>query len=171
MKNPKVAVLVGSDSDLPVMQRSFDMLDYFGIPYIVTIASAHRTPQRTSRIARTASQKGIAVIIAGAGWAAHLAGAIAAQTILPVIAVPIDSSPLHGLDSLLSTVQMPSGVPVAAVSIGSTGAANAAIYAAQILALSDGGIQRKLIKYKKLLKTQVLAAAKKTGSGLHYSKK
>jgi len=161
MKRPKVAVLVGSESDLAVMQPAFDTLDYFNIPFIVTISSAHRTPQRTSHIARTASQKGIAVIIAGAGWAAHLAGVIAAQTIVPVIAVPIDSSPLHGLDSLLSAVQMPAGVPVATVSIGSAGAANAAIYAAQILALNSTEIQSKLISYRKNMKAKVLAASRR----------
>lgn len=161
MKNPKVAVIIGSDSDLPVMQNAFDTLDHFSIPYMLIISSAHRTPHRTSRIASTAKRKGIEVIIAGAGWAAHLAGFIAAQTTLPVIAVPIDSSPLRGLDALLSSVQMPVGVPVATMSIGSAGAANAAVYAAQILALNDPGLQKKLIAYKKRLEANVLAASRR----------
>ena len=127
---PLVGILMGSDSDLPVMEEAAKILKDFGIPYEMTISSAHRTPKRTSEYAQSAEGRGIKVIIAGAGSAAHLAGFIAAETTLPVIGVPIDSSPLNGLDSLLSTVQMPGGVPVASMSIGKAGAKNAGIFAA-----------------------------------------
>ncbi len=112
MNNPLVAVVMGSDSDLPVMNEAVNVLDSFGIPYEITISSAHRSPERTSGFSKNARSRGIKVIIAGAGWAAHLAGVIASETTLPVLGVPIDSSPLNGLDALLATVQMPGGVPV-----------------------------------------------------------
>ncbi len=132
-----VAILMGSDSDLSTMRSALDVLDSFGIPYEVNIKSAHRTPDETREYVRDADQRGCAVFIAGAGLAAHLAGAVAAQTIKPVIGVPMDVGPLNGLDALLSTVQMPGGIPVSCVAIGKAGAKNAAYLAAQILALND----------------------------------
>lgn len=146
---PLVGILMGSDSDLPVMEEAAKVLKSFGISYEMTISSAHRTPARTSEYAKTAESRGIRVIIAGAGSAAHLAGFIAAETTLPVIGVPIDSSPLNGLDSLLSTVQMPGGVPVASMAIGKAGAKNAGIFAAQILSVADETLREKLKDYRK----------------------
>jgi phosphoribosylaminoimidazole carboxylase PurE protein len=129
MKKPVVGILMGSDSDLPVMEEAAKVLKVFGIPFEIKISSAHRTPKRTAGYARGAERRGIKVIIAGAGHAAHLAGFIAAETTLPVIGVPIESSSLKGLDSLLSTVQMPGGVPVASMAIGKSGAKNAKVIA------------------------------------------
>ncbi|MBI5903522.1 MAG: 5-(carboxyamino)imidazole ribonucleotide mutase [Deltaproteobacteria bacterium] len=146
---PLVGILMGSDSDLPVMEEAAKALKSFGIPYEVTVSSAHRTPERTARYAKSAEKRGIRVIIAGAGSAAHLAGFIAAQTTLPVIGVPIDSGPLKGLDALLSTVQMPGGVPVASMAIGPAGAKNAGIFAAQILSTADEGLRARLKAYRK----------------------
>ncbi len=143
-----VGVIMGSTSDADVMQGCIDMLKELEIPYEVRVLSAHRTPGATAEYAGTASDRGIEVLIAGAGWAAHLAGAIAGQTILPVIGIPIDSSPLNGMDSLLATVQMPPGIPVATVAIGKGGAKNAAILAAQILALKYPPIKEKLANYR-----------------------
>ncbi len=143
-----VGILMGSDSDLPVMEGATSFLRSLGIPYEITVASAHRTPARACRYAETAAERGLKVIIAGAGMAAHLAGVLAAHTTLPVIGVPIDASALNGLDALLSTVMMPPGVPVAAMGIGKSGAKNAAIFAAQILATADAGLARKLADYK-----------------------
>lgn len=157
---PRVLIIMGSDSDESVMEGSGEMLKKFGIPFMRTIASAHRTPARAIKIASDAEKKGIEVIIAGAGMAAHLAGIIAAHTIIPVIGVPIDSSPLKGLDSLLSTVQMPPGVPVAGMSIGRPGAKNAAIFAAQIIGRKDPEIAKKLKDYKKELSKEVERKAK-----------
>ncbi len=139
-----VAILMGSDSDLPVMQACSDLLDNFGIRYEVRITSAHRTPEDTRDYVREAEKRGCAVFIAAAGLAAHLAGAVAAQTVRPVIGVPIDSGPLQGIDALLSTVQMPGGIPVACVAIGKSGAKNAAYLAAQILATGDAGLKTAL---------------------------
>lgn len=141
---PVVLIVMGSDSDLPIMEEARSVLSSLGIPSKITVASAHRTPDRAINLAQQAQRDGIKVIIAGAGAAAHLAGVLAAHTILPVIGVPIDSSPLKGIDSLLSTVQMPPGVPVATVSVGKAGAKNAGILAAQILGLGDTEIQQKL---------------------------
>ena len=152
---------MGSDSDLPVMEEASKVLGSFGIPYEMTVSSAHRTPKRTSDYARSAERRGIKVIIAGAGSAAHLAGFIAAETTLPVIGVPIDSSSLKGLDSLLSTVQMPGGVPVASMAIGSAGAKNAGIFAAEILSLSDAGLRAKLKAYRVEMAKAVEEKAKK----------
>lgn len=149
MLEPLVLIVMGSDSDLPVMEEARSVLSGLGIPCKMTIASAHRTPARAVKLAEQAQQEGIKIIIAGAGAAAHLAGVLAAHTILPVIGVPIDSSPLKGIDSLLSTVQMPPGVPVATVSVGKAGARNAGILAAQILGLGDPGIQKRLIQMRK----------------------
>jgi phosphoribosylamine--glycine ligase len=138
---PKVLIVMGSDSDLPVMEEARNALVELGIECRMTVASAHRSPERATGLAREAQTRGIRVIIAGAGAAAHLAGVMAAHTLLPVIGVPIDSSPLRGLDALLSTVQMPPGVPVATVSVGKAGARNAGILAAQILGVTDPHIQ------------------------------
>jgi len=146
---PRVGILMGSDSDLEVMREAEKRLDYFGIRYETRILSAHRAPGQTREYAVSAPQRGVEVIIVGAGAAAHLAGAVAAHTTLPVIGVPIDSSSLKGLDALLSTVQMPAGVPVATMAIGKAGAANAGIFAAEILARKDLRISTKLAQLKK----------------------
>jgi len=149
-KSTPVAVVMGSDSDMDVMQNCIEQLGYFGIEPAVRIISAHRTPQIAAEFAQTAAKNGIKVIIAAAGMAAHLAGALAAKTTLPVIGVPlISSSGLEGIDALLSTLQMPPGVPVATVAIGKAGAKNAAILAVQILALADSNLCEKLADFKK----------------------
>jgi len=142
-----VSVVMGSDSNLPVMQETIRILDTFGIPYEVFLTSAHRSPERTSSFARQAAQRGIKVIIVGAGAAAHLAGVIASQTILPVIGVPLEATSLMGLDALLSTVQMPGGIPVATMAVGRAGAKNAALLAIRILSLDDEGLREKLQAY------------------------
>jgi 5-(carboxyamino)imidazole ribonucleotide mutase len=139
---------MGSDSDLEVMREAGKRLDDFGIPYETRVLSAHRSPLQTAEYAASASGRGIEVIIVGAGAAAHLAGAVAAHTTLPVIGVPIDSSALKGMDALLSTVQMPAGVPVATMAIGKAGAANAGIFAAEILARKDEKIAARLVRLK-----------------------
>ena len=141
---PFVAVLMGSDSDLPILQGTFDVLDALGISYEGKVTSAHRTPAATHEYVKAADQRGCMVFIAAAGLAAHLAGAVAAITCKPVIGVPIDAGPLRGIDSLLSTVQMPGGIPVATVAIGKAGAKNAAYLAAQILALADPELARRV---------------------------
>jgi phosphoribosylaminoimidazole carboxylase PurE protein len=145
----KVAVVMGSDSDLPIMESCVTVLKEFEVPYTVRILSAHRTPALASEFAARAERDKIGVIIAGAGGAAHLAGAMAAHSALPIIGVPIASSDLNGMDALLSTVQMPAGVPVACVAIGKAGAKNAALLAIQILSLSDGNLKRRLKTFKK----------------------
>jgi len=157
---PLVSILMGSDSDYEVMVEAAKALDQFGIPFEMTVSSAHRTPERTAGIVRSARERGVKVIIAGAGAAAHLAGVVAAETVLPVIAVPIDCTSLHGLDALLAMVQMPAGIPVATVAIGKAGARNAGILAAQILALSDAGLTRKLVEFKAEMAVGVEAKAK-----------
>lgn len=144
MSKTFVAILMGSDSDLPVMRGTVEVLDKLGIPVEVRVSSAHRTPQATHDYVKEADQRGCAVFIAAAGLAAHLAGAVAAATIRPVIGVPLDAGPLNGMDSLLSTVQMPGGIPVACVAIGKAGAKNAGYLAAQIIALSDPEIAGRL---------------------------
>lgn len=154
-KQKKVGIVMGSDSDLGVMQAAADVLKQFGIAYEMTVASAHRTPERAVRIAAEARDRGVRVIIAGAGHAAHLAGVLAAHTTLPVIGVPIDSSCLQGMDALLSTVQMPPGIPVATVSIGKSGARNAGILAAQILAVTDAELEARLTSFKQEMAEQV----------------
>jgi len=152
MKNkPVVSIIMGSDSDLEVMRESSLVLKGFGIAHEVKILSAHRSPELTSVFAKKAGGKGIKVIIAGAGGAAHLAGVVASYTTIPVIGVPMDTKALKGIDSLLSTVEMPSGIPVATVAIGKTGAKNAAILAVEILALGDPALEKKLISHKKSL--------------------
>lgn len=142
---------MGSGSDERVMRAAADALDEFGVGYDLRVSSAHRSPKQTAELAETASGRGVKVIIAGAGAAAHLAGVIAAHTTLPVIGVPIDSSPLKGVDALLSTLQMPAGIPVATMAVGRAGATNAGILAVQILALGDSALRAKLGRYKKKL--------------------
>jgi phosphoribosylamine--glycine ligase len=146
---------MGSDSDFPVMEKALSILKQFDIPYTVTVASAHRTPERASRLALEAKEKGIKVLICGAGHAAHLAGVIAAHTSLPVLGVPIDSSALQGMDSLLATVQMPPGIPVATMAIGKSGAHNAGIFAAQIIGVSDPVVADKLAAFKQKMADKV----------------
>ena len=149
MSSPFVAILMGSKSDLEAMRAGADVLKKFGIRYEIKISSAHRTPEATREYVEAAVERGCQVFIAGAGLAAHLAGAIAAHTTRPVIGVPMDAGPLQGMDSLLSTVQMPSGVPVASVAIGRTGARNAAYLAAQILALADTALAGRVAADRK----------------------
>lgn len=141
---PKVGIVMGSASDAPVMEEAAAALRELGVPHEVTVASAHRSPDRAREYASSAAARGIAVIIAGAGGAAHLAGVLASHTVLPVIGVPVDSSPLNGLDALLSTAQMPREVPVATMAIGKAGAKNAGVLAAQILAVADPEMRKKL---------------------------
>lgn len=148
---PLVGVLMGSTSDKDVMEGCVEVLKELGIPFEVRMSSAHRMPQETRDYAETAAGRGVEVIIAGAGWAAHLAGFVAAHTTLPVIGVPIDSSPLQGMDALLSTVQMPPGIPVATVALGKGGARNAAVLAAQILALKYPAVAEKVKKHREEL--------------------
>jgi phosphoribosylaminoimidazole carboxylase PurE protein len=152
---PKVAIVLGSDSDYPVIQDMIKLLEDFGISYEINISSAHRSPDRTHRYAVTLEERGLQVVVACAGAAAHLAGVIASHTILPVIGVPIDSSPLKGFDSLLSTSMMPAGVPVATMGIGKVGATNAGVLAAQILARSEPAIAGRLKEYKKQMADRV----------------
>ncbi|OGP94050.1 MAG: 5-(carboxyamino)imidazole ribonucleotide mutase [Deltaproteobacteria bacterium RBG_16_54_18] len=161
MEKPLVGIVMGSASDRAIMEEAAGILEQFGIPYEITVASAHRSPERTREYARTAHDRGFKVIIAGAGGAAHLAGSIAAETALPVIGVPIENSPLQGMDALLATVQMPAGVPVATMAVGKAGAKNAGVLAAQILSVSDPELHKKLWEYKKGLALQVEEAAKK----------
>jgi phosphoribosylamine--glycine ligase len=164
--NPiRVLILMGSDSDAPVMQGAVDILREMEIPCEMTVASAHRSPERVMRLVREAPGRGVKVFVVGAGAAAHLAGVVAAHTTMPVIGVPIDSSALNGLDALLSTVQMPPGVPVATVSIGKPGATNAGVLAAQILAVGDPAVASRLESYKKKLADKVEAAARKVEGG------
>lgn len=152
---PLVGIIMGSDTDFPVMSEAAKMLDKFGVPYEIEVVSAHRSPARTHEYATSARDRGLKSIIVAAGGAAHLAGVVAALTTLPVIAVPMATTVLSGIDSLLSTVQMPAGVPVAAMAIDKPGAANAAIYAAEILATSDTAVAERLAKYKEELARSV----------------
>ena len=152
-KKALVSVVMGSDSDLPIMTETTKVLEEFGIDFELILTSAHRTPQRTTKFAASAVGRGIKVIVVGAGAAAHLAGVIASQTTLPVIGIPINATALNGLDALLSTVQMPGGIPVATMAIGKAGAKNAALFAARILALEDKELRTKLSAYiKKMAK-------------------
>ena len=146
--NPQVGIIMGSDSDLPIMAEAAKMLKQFSISFEIEIASAHRSPVRTSEYARTARQRGLKAIIVGSGAAAALAGVVAAETTVPVIGVPIASSPLSGMDALLSTVQMPGGVPVGTMAIGKAGAINAAIYAAEIIGTYDPEVEARLAAFK-----------------------
>jgi len=148
-ENPLVGILVGSASDLPVLQQGTAILERFGIPHEIHVMSAHRNPEQVDEYVRGAEERGILVMICGAGMAAHLAGAVAARTVLPVIGVPVGGGAMNGVDALYSTVQMPRGVPVATVAIG--GAVNAAILAAQIIAIRDEGIRKALHEFKESL--------------------
>jgi 5-(carboxyamino)imidazole ribonucleotide mutase len=161
MSTPIVSIVMGSDSDLEIMREAATALDGFGIAYEMDVTSAHRSPDRTADYARKAASRGIRVIIAGAGGAAHLAGVIAAHTILPVIGVPIPSTSLQGMDSLLAIVQMPAGIPVATVAIGRPGAANAGILAAQIIGVADASMAKKLEAHKEKLARGVEEKSKK----------
>ena len=161
MSKALVSIVMGSDSDLEFMREAGKALDDFGIPYEMDVTSAHRSPDRSADFAKKAADRGIKVIIAAAGGAAHLAGVIAAHTILPVIGVPIPSTSLNGMDSLLSTVQMPPGIPVATVAIGKWGATNAGILAAQILAVGDEAMAKKLHGHKEKLARGVEEKSKK----------
>jgi phosphoribosylamine--glycine ligase len=158
---PQILILMGSDSDAPVMEAAGAVLTELGITWEMTVASAHRSPARVMRLISEAPARGVKAFIVGAGAAAHLAGVVAAHTTMPVIGVPIDSSALKGLDALLSTVQMPPGVPVATVSIGKPGATNAGVLAAQILAVGDAGIAARMVAYKESLAAKVEKAAAK----------
>jgi phosphoribosylamine--glycine ligase len=157
---------MGSDSDLSVMESASDVLKDFGVAFEITVASAHRSPQRAADWASSARERGVKIIIAGAGHAAHLAGAMAAHTSLPIIGVPIDSSCLQGMDALLATVQMPPGVPVATMAIGRSGARNAGILAVQILALADPVLAERLDQYKQNMAAKVEQKAKKLESSI-----
>lgn len=159
MKEISILILMGSDSDAPIMQSAVDVLKELQIPCEMTVASAHRSPERVMRLVAEAPGRGVKAFIVGAGAAAHLAGVVAAHTTLPVIGVPIDSSALKGLDALLSTVQMPPGVPVATVSIGKPGATNAGVLAAQILGVGDAAVAGRVAEYKKGLAEKVERAA------------
>jgi len=154
-EKPIVAVVFGSESDREVMAEAGVYLDRFAIPYEVQVMSAHRNPERTARFAREAAGRGIQVIIAGAGMAAHLAGVVAASTNLPVIGVPLPGSAVNGMDSLLATVQMPAGVPVATMAIGKAGARNAAIFTARMLALADSDIADRVLRFSHELQSGV----------------
>src|SRR5438132_3217084 len=156
-----VGIIMGSDSDLPIMQEAANVLKQFEIPYEIGVYSAHRSPHRTAEYCKSARLRWLNVIIAEAGSSAHLAGVTAAETTLPVIGVPINSSPLSGLDSLLSTVQMPPGVPVATMGVGKSGATNAGIFAVQILALEDDTLMQRLVDYKQNLEKSVAEKSKK----------
>ena len=164
-KNPVIGIIMGSESDMPAMEPCMKQLDEFGVPYEVKVASAHRKPAEVHEWASTAHERGIRVIIAAAGKAAHLAGVLAAHTTLPVIGIPIKSSTMDGLDSLLSTVQMPSGIPVATVAID--GAENAAILAAQILAVEDAELQARLKEMKREMESSVLEKDRKLAESLN----
>ena len=165
-QTPKVAILMGSDSDVEVMKEAATRLESFGIPYEMHISSAHRSPERTHAYAKGAADRGIEAFIVGAGAAAHLAGAVAAVTTLPVIGVPLSASALDGMDALLATVQMPAGVPVATMAIGKGGAANAGIFAAQIIARKDPELADKLARFKEELAAGVEARDRKLQDSL-----
>ncbi|MCD6570161.1 MAG: 5-(carboxyamino)imidazole ribonucleotide mutase [Deltaproteobacteria bacterium] len=154
----KIAIVMGSKSDLPVMEEVARVLQQFDVGYEMRILSAHRTPQEVAEFSTSAIKEGISVIIAGAGMSAHLAGVLASYTTVPVIGVPINTSPLNGIDALLSTVHMPPGIPVATVGIGDPGAVNAAILAVEILSINDKGLKEKLMRYREDIKRSVLEA-------------
>ena len=163
---PLVGIVMGSDSDLEVLRETIKVLDDLRIPHEVVVASAHRTPEQTRRYATRAERRGIRVLIAGAGGAAALPGFLASLTSLPIIGVPINSSPLNGLDALLSIAQMPKGVPVATVAVGKWGAANAGILAAQILALSDAKVRKRLAAFRKAMAAEVQQRSRRVAAQL-----
>ncbi len=156
MSKVEVAILMGSKNDLPVMQEAANMLKDFGVSYEIKVLSAHRTPKETAEYAEKARDNGVKVFICGAGGSAALAGVVAAHTTVPVIGIPVDSTPLLGLDALLATAQMPPGVPVAAVAVGKMGGKNAGLLALRILALSDKALEKKLVKYREDQRKQIL---------------
>ncbi len=156
MTTPKIGILMGSKSDTDIMGEAARILEEFGVPHEMQVLSAHRTPQETSEYAQSAESRGIQALIAGAGYAAHLAGALAAHCTLPIIGVPLEASSLKGLDSLLSTVQMPKGIPVACLGIGKAGAINAALFAVQILSRSDPALAQKLKEYREQMRQEIL---------------
>ena len=163
---PVVGLVMGSDSDWPFVSKARDTLAELGIPHEVRVISAHRTPDEAHEYATSAEKRGLRVILAAAGGAAHLAGVLAAGTVLPVVGIPVPGGSLGGLEALLATVQMPSGIPVATVALSSSGPANAAILAAEILALSDGALRRRLHARKKALRDKVVAADAKLRASL-----
>jgi len=165
MERIKVGIVMGSDSDLVTMDKAVQVLERFSIPYFITVASAHRTPDKVAAIARRAEEEDWKIIIAAAGMAAHLAGFLAAHTVLPVIGVPMDSSSLRGLDALLSTVQMPGGIPVATMGIGSAGARNAGLLAVQILAAFDPALREKVRQYRQEQRREVEEKASRVEAG------
>jgi len=156
MTTPKIGILMGSKSDADIMGEAARILEEFGVPHELKVLSAHRTPQETSEYAQSAESRGIQALIAGAGYAAHLAGALAAHCTLPIIGVPLAASSLQGLDSLLSTVQMPQGIPVACMGIGKAGAINAALFAVQILSRSDPALAQKLKECREKMRQEIL---------------
>ncbi len=158
MEKPLVGIVMGSDSDWPLVKKACDALDLFGVPYETRVISAHRTPEMAIEYSKTAEGRGLKVVIAAAGGAAHLGGVLAAGTVLPVIGIPVAGGALNGLDALYATVQMPSGVPVATVACGSAGPTNAALLAVQILGTVDAGLREKFRVYKESLKSKVAAA-------------
>ena len=158
MENPKVGIVMGSDSDWPLVKKACEALDSFGVAYETRVISAHRTPEVAIEYSKTAESRGLKVVIAAAGGAAHLGGVLAAGTVLPVIGIPVAGGALNGLDALYATVQMPSGVPVATVACGSAGPTNAALLAVQILGTSDESLRAKFREYKESLKAKVAAA-------------
>ncbi len=168
---PQVLIIMGSDTDLPIMQEAANVLDKFGIMYEMRIASAHRSPVRTAKLATEAAGKGIKLIIAGAGVAAHLAGVIASKTTLPVIGVPTPGGALNGVDALYATVQMPAGIPVATMAVGRAGAKNAGLFAVQVLALSEPKLAQAMIDYRVEMDQELerkdaeLQARRKAGTG------
>ena len=155
MKKPEIGIVMGSDSDWPLVKSAVDVLEDFGLGYEVRVISAHRTPEIAADYASSACRRGLKVLISAAGGAAHLGGVIAAHTTLPVIGIPVKDGALNGIDSLLATIQMPSGIPVATVTLGSAGPKNAAILAVQMLAISRAGLRKKLAGYKEQLKEKV----------------
>ena len=171
---PLVGVVMGSRSDWATLERAARILDEFGVPHACEVVSAHRTPEKLAAYATSAADRGLRIIIAGAGGAAHLPGMLAAQTHLPVLGVPVESAALRGIDSLLSIVQMPAGIPVGTLAIGPAGAANAAFLAIAILALEDAGLRRKLVAYRADQTARVLAeelAGEPNGDGLRTSER
>jgi phosphoribosylaminoimidazole carboxylase PurE protein len=161
LSKPIVGIVMGSDSDFPIMEETSAILKQFDVEHEVIVSSAHRSPARTRNYVKKAEKNGIKILIAGAGAAAHLAGALAAESILPIIGVPIDSSPHKGLDALLSTSQMPGGVPVATMGIGKSGARNAGLLAVQILAIEDKKLHSRLVQYKKYQAKEVEIKSRK----------
>lgn len=157
----KVAIFIGSDSDYEIVKGALEIFKEFQIPFVLEVTSAHRSPARTFKLIKTYEEKGVEVFIAVAGKAAHLAGVVAAHSIKPVIGVPVETSGFNGLDALLSTVQMPQGVPVATMGLGKSGASNAALLAVQILSLKDASVEKKLVEYRKKMASQVESKSKK----------